>query len=114
MGATPVEPRIMRGPEQRLPSMRLILILLSLFAIACSALFGVLNGARIPVDFYFFQIGISTGVALLGALVVGWLLGGLVAWIGQVPRLRRELRATRVRVQELEAALAPSEAGGDP
>lgn len=75
--------------------MRLILTLLILFVIACGALFGALNGVRIPLDFYFVRITIPTGVALLGALFVGWLLGGIVAWLGQMPRLRREWRAAR-------------------
>jgi hypothetical protein len=30
---------------------------------------------------------------LLCALVLGWLLGGLVAWLGQLPRMRRQARA---------------------
>jgi uncharacterized integral membrane protein len=91
--------------------MRLILILASLFVIASGAMFGALNGARIPVDFYFFQIDTPTGAALLGALLGGWLLGGLVAWAGQVPRLRRELRVTRARLRDLETALPPGADG---
>jgi putative membrane protein len=75
--------------------MRLILIVLILFVIACGALFGALNGVRIPLDFYFVRITIPTGVALLGALLVGWLLGGIVAWLGQMPRMRRERRGAR-------------------
>jgi putative membrane protein len=75
--------------------MRLILSALILIVIACGALFGALNGARIPIDFYFAQITLPTGVGLLGALLVGWLLGGVVAWVGQLPQRRRERYAAR-------------------
>lgn len=75
--------------------MRIALILLLLVVLALGALFGALNGARVPIDFYFAQVEIPLGGALLCALVVGWLLGGLVAWIGHWPRLRRQSRAMR-------------------
>ena len=75
--------------------MRLILTVLILIVIACGALFGALNGTRIPIDFYFAQIAPPTGGALLGALLVGWLLGGVVAWLGQMSRRHRERRAAR-------------------
>ena len=91
----PAEPRIIRWPERCLPSMRLILILLILIVIACGAVFGALNGARIPVDFYFFQIDMPTGIGLLGMLAIGWLLGGLVAWLGQTRRRRHDARQAR-------------------
>lgn len=74
--------------------MRLILALLILFAVACGALFAALNGARVSIDFYLFQVDLPIGIALLGTLLAGWLLGGLVAWSGQ-RRLRRQLRIAR-------------------
>jgi putative membrane protein len=83
--------------------MRFVLILLLLIVVACGALFGALNGTRVAVDFYFAQIDAPIGAALLAVLLVGWLLGGLVAWSGQVPRLRRDLRTARVRIRALEA-----------
>lgn len=75
--------------------MRLILIVLTLLVIVCGALFGALNAGRATLDFYFFSIDAPVGIALLGALLLGWLLGGTVAWLGQVPHLRRQLRALR-------------------
>lgn len=84
--------------------MRLILILLALIVITCGAIFSALNGARIPVDFYFFRIDIPTGAGLLGVLLIGWLLGGFVAWIGQTRRLRRESRKASARLLECETA----------
>ena len=89
--------------------MRLVLIVLILFAILCGALFGALNGLRVPLDFHFFRIEVSLGESLLGMLLVGWLLGGLVAWFGQVPRLRRQLRALRQELQSGREAQAGPE-----
>ena len=77
------------GPDQhRLPTMRVIFAILILIVIACGALFGALNGERIPLDFYFAHTTVPAGVALLGALLLGWLLGGLVAWSGHVSKRR--------------------------
>jgi len=84
--------------------MRLILIVLTLLVIAIGALFGALNAGRIALDFYFFQTEVPTGAALLAALLLGWLLGGLVAWLGQVPRLRRDLRAARRQLRDASGA----------
>ena len=84
--------------------MRLILTLLTLIVIACGAIFGALNGARIPVDFYFFQMNVPTGIGLLGVLLIGWLLGGLVAWLGQTRRSRHESRKARAPLREVETA----------
>lgn len=79
--------------------MRLILLVLVLLVAACGALFGVLNRTPISIDFHFTQIHLPVGIALLVALLVGWLLGGLVAWFGH-GRLRRELRAVRRRAAQ--------------
>jgi uncharacterized integral membrane protein len=91
--------------------MRLILIVLILLVIAAGAAFGALNAARVPIDFYFFQASLPAGAALLAALLAGWLLGGLVAWVGEVPRLRRELRAARrtLHAAQADGAAAPRE-----
>lgn len=72
--------------------MRLILTVVVLLVILCGALFGALNGTPVSLDFYFFAVTTPLGIALLGALLSGWLLGGLVAWLGQ-GRLRRHARA---------------------
>jgi putative membrane protein len=37
-------------------------------------------------------VHVPKGAALLCALVIGWLLGGLTAWLGVVTRQRRERR----------------------
>ena len=84
--------------------MRLILIVVVLLVVGLGALFGALNPGPIAVDLYFAQVQLPTGLALLGCLLLGWLLGGLVAWFGQVPRLRRELRKARLQLREPRAA----------
>ncbi|MBA8883379.1 lipopolysaccharide assembly protein LapA domain-containing protein [Dokdonella fugitiva] len=75
--------------------MRLILIVLLLSVVVAGALFGALNGTPVAIDFYFVHGEAPLGGALLGALVLGWLLGGLVAWLGHLPRLGRQQRAIR-------------------
>jgi uncharacterized integral membrane protein len=101
-------PYIIRRSLLRLSTMRSILILAVLLVIACGAVFGALNGAPIPLDFYFFATTVPAGIALLCALLAGWLLGGLVAWLGQLPRRRRERRAAL-----REAARQGTPADGD-
>ena len=75
--------------------MRIALIVLLLAVLVLGALFGALNGVRVPVDFHFARVEVPLGGALLCALLVGWLLGGLVAWLGHLPRLRRQSRTIR-------------------
>ncbi|NCT66145.1 MAG: DUF1049 domain-containing protein [Rhodanobacteraceae bacterium] len=86
--------------------MRPLLIVLLVLVIAAGALFGALNGARVPIGFYVAEVEVPLGVALLCALLAGWLLGGLTAWLGQVPRLRRQLRAAQRELREARAASA--------
>lgn len=90
--------------------MRLILLLaVVLFSIA-GALFGALNPQAVTLDLYLWQRDVPLGSALLVALVCGWLLGGLVMWLVRVPRLRRELRAARREVAQLQSRVLT---GGD-
>ncbi len=76
--------------------MRSILIVPILIVILAGALFGALNGSLVPIDLYFARFHAPLGATLLCAVLSGWLLGGLVAWIGQLP-LRRQLRELRAR-----------------
>jgi len=73
--------------------MRLGLIVLTLLFAASGAVFGALNSEGIDLDFYFGVLHLGKGVALLCALVLGWLLGGVVVYLGLVPGLRRRVRA---------------------
>lgn len=85
--------------------MRLILILSILLVVIAGAWFGALNASSVELDFHFFRLQAPVGFALLATLLVGWLLGGLAAVAGPVPRLRRELRRLR---QELRDTRAPA------
>jgi putative membrane protein len=68
--------------------------LIVLFALG-GLLFGALNSETLGIDFYLFSLSLPKGVALLGAVLVGWLLGGIVVYFGLVLRLNRQLRAAR-------------------
>jgi uncharacterized integral membrane protein len=90
--------------------MRLGLIVLALLFVALGAVFGAMNGERIVLDFYFNVSTVPKGAAVLCALLVGWLVGGLVVYVSQVPRLRRRVRTLAREAQARQSAaraLAP-------
>ena len=91
--------------------MRLALILVILIFIVMGALFGALNAERITIDLYFAQPSVPKGAVLLSAVVVGWLLGGLVAWFAHAPRLQRDLRETRRQLRQAKAEPQPPSDG---
>ena len=91
--------------------MRLGLILLALLFAIAGAAFGALNGEHVVFDFYFSTLTLPKGAALLCAVLLGWLLGGGLVYLGLVLRLRRRVRVlTRElklkRRDELPAATA--------
>ena len=69
----------------------LALIVLCLF-VAVGVLIGALNAQWVDYDLAFVQLRSPKGAALLGALVIGWLLGGLTAWLGTATAARRRAR----------------------
>jgi uncharacterized integral membrane protein len=79
--------------------MRLLAIILLLIFIAAGIVFGALNADLVGYDLGFAQLRLPKGAALLGAVVIGWLLGGLTAWLGvsirQGRQQRRQLRADK-------------------
>ncbi|MFC5435044.1 DUF1049 domain-containing protein [Rhodanobacter umsongensis] len=79
--------------------MRLLVIIILLLFVAAGIVLGALNAEMVGYDFSFIQVRLPKGAALLGALVVGWLLGGLTAWLGvssvQRRQRRRQLRADK-------------------
>ena len=83
--------------------MRLGLILLALLFAVAGAAFGALNGERIVFDFYFTTLTLPKGAALLCAVLLGWLLGGVVVYVGLVLRLRRRLRALARELKQRDA-----------
>jgi uncharacterized integral membrane protein len=74
--------------------MRLVLILLVLAFAATGAIFGALNGETVVYDFYFTTLSVPKGAMLIGAVLIGWLLGGALVYFGLVLRLRAQIRAT--------------------
>ncbi|MEO7433797.1 MAG: LapA family protein [Dokdonella sp.] len=93
--------------------MRFASILMILTVVAGGALFGALNDARVVVDFQFWQWEVPIGAALLVALSIGWLLGGIVAWVGESRRLRRDLRGARANIRALETSGVTGGRGAD-
>lgn len=79
--------------------MRLLAILILMIFIAAGVVLGALNADLVSYDLAFAQVQLPKGAALLGALVIGWLLGGLTAWLGvslgQRRLRRRQLRADK-------------------
>lgn len=99
--------------------MRFGLILLTLVFAVLGAIFGALNSDSIPFDFYFASVHAPKGAALLLALLLGWISGGLVVYLALVLRLRRRVRGlarelkTRDRNATVDAAAAVVPATAD-
>lgn len=70
--------------------MRLFAILILIIFIALGVVLGALNADLVSYDFAFWQVQLPKGAALLGAVVLGWLLGGMTAWLGVSWRHRRQ------------------------
>lgn len=89
-------------------------IVFALLVLACAA-FVRLNGAAVELDLLFAGVATTTGRALVGAFVLGWLVG-LAAAFGALARLarergrlRRHLRLAEAEVRTLRAT-APADA----
>lgn len=74
--------------------MRLILTLTLLAVVATGTAFSVLNAGSVPIEFHFFRVEAPLGLALLAVLLLGWLLGGLTAWVGAHTRWRHRATAS--------------------
>lgn len=75
--------------------MRLLIVFLLLLFVLLGAAFSALNGGLVHYDLLIVQTDLPKGVALMLALIVGWLLGGLTAWVGLGLAQRRRARAQR-------------------
>jgi uncharacterized integral membrane protein len=91
--------------------MRLALIIVILLFVVSGAVFGALNAERITIDFYFWQPSVPKGALILAAVVVGWLAGGIVAWLAPRPKIHRELKETRKQLREARAEPRPPSDG---
>jgi uncharacterized integral membrane protein len=92
-----------------------LILLVLLFAIG-GALFGALNSQAVTLDFYFGSVELAKGGALLGALVLGWLLGGLLVYLMLVVPLRARNRRLSRQLHQRAAADAtrPEPGAGAP
>lgn len=86
--------------------MRLGVVVMVLISIVFGATFGALNAERIQLDFYLVQLPLPKGAALLAALVIGWILGGLLVWLVKVRRLHAELRRCKRMLRESRTEMA--------
>ncbi|OZB60754.1 MAG: DUF1049 domain-containing protein [Lysobacterales bacterium 14-68-21] len=84
--------------------MRLLLLLVVIVFVAFGVMLGALNADLVRYDFGFASLSLPKGAALLGAVLVGWLLGGLTAWFGVLGRRSRRPHPTRATD---EASRAP-------
>ena len=57
-----------------------------------AAVFGAVNGSMIELDFIWTKWNLPLGVALLGFLVLGAVLGAASAYLSFVPRLKAQLK----------------------
>ena len=73
-----------------------ILVLIVLLFVLAGIVFGALNPAMVAYDLGFATLHVPKGAAVLTALVVGWLVGGIVAWLGTGAKHRRLEREGRV------------------
>lgn len=86
--------------------MRLIVMLLLLLFIAGGVILGALNADLVGYDLAFARVQVPKGAALLAMLALGWILGGLTAWLGVTTRHRRERRRA-AKAQGAKATKAP-------
>ncbi|MCX7512404.1 lipopolysaccharide assembly protein LapA domain-containing protein [Frateuria hangzhouensis] len=75
--------------------MRLIALLILVLFVVVGVVVGALNADPVSYDLAFAKLTMPKGAGLLVALVIGWLLGGLTAWLGMSLRHRRVLRRAR-------------------
>ncbi|MEI7038105.1 lipopolysaccharide assembly protein LapA domain-containing protein [Fulvimonas yonginensis] len=75
--------------------MRLLALLVLAFSVVLGVVVGALNADPVSYDLAFARVQMPKGAGLLAAVVIGWLLGGLTAWLGMSLRHRRALRRQR-------------------
>ncbi|MGA7298214.1 MAG: LapA family protein [Rhodanobacteraceae bacterium] len=84
--------------------MRLLLIIIVVLFAAAGVVFGALNADLVSYDLVFTRFAMPKGAALLGMLLIGWVLGGLLVWLFAVQPLKRKLARTRRQIPAIESA----------
>ncbi len=79
--------------------MRILVIFILVVFVAAGIVVGALNADIVSYDLAFAHVQMPKGAALLCVLIVGWVLGGLTAWLGVSTGQRRE-RQRPVRESE--------------
>lgn len=72
--------------------MRLLVLITLVVFIAAGVVVGALNADMVGYDLGFAHVHLPKGAALLVILIIGWVLGGLTAWLGVISRHRRDSR----------------------
>lgn len=84
--------------------MRLLALMILVVFIAAGVVVGALNADMVSYDLGFAQVMLPKGAALLLILIIGWLLGGLTAWLGVISRHRRDNRRLASRQKKSPAS----------
>ena len=71
---------------------RLVRLIVAIACILLGAIVGALNTQSVLLDFGIASIRASLGLSVLGALLLGVLIGGTILAVGVVAPLRRRLR----------------------
>ncbi|MBB5208508.1 lipopolysaccharide assembly protein LapA domain-containing protein [Chiayiivirga flava] len=92
--------------------MRIVFLLLAFVFLAAGVVFGALNPEPVTVDFYWVQLPVSAGFALLLAALAGAVLAGLVLTVSVIWPLRARLRRLQRRSPAfaIDPAVVPSDA----
>ena len=83
----------------------LMQLVIALAFVAGGVLFGAFNPQTVTLDFHFWQIHAGLGVALLVAVLVGAVLGGIAVTVGVVWPLQRRLRKARREIAASASAM---------
>ncbi len=74
---------------------RIGFIILALAAVALGLVVGTLNADPVSVDLLWVQIRWPLGLVMLVSLVLGFVIGLLILWLGSVVPLRMRMRKLR-------------------
>lgn len=87
--------------------MRVLAILLVLIFAVVGVIFGALNADMVSYDLVFAHVQLPKGAALFAALVLGWVLGGVLVWLLSAHPVRRRLKKTERALATTNEGIAP-------